>query len=156
MNDFAFYWKNFARENKRGDWPCKAWYSPSDAITKKIEAGDRVWLFTSGEACGLPEARAGFLVEVFFLKKAIKNTGEDKEYPTNQYHFLLVADPDKIVKVEPPLNVDAIVRPSGHDADEPIGKLLTNPRQLKTEAVDGLLAALKEHRAALAPTVVGA
>jgi hypothetical protein len=146
MADFCFYWKHFARENKRGDWPAKAWYSNDDRLAKQIAPGDRVWLLTSGEACGQPELKAAYLVEVFAVQKAIRNTGEDKEYPTNEFHFLLVAEPDKVVKIDPPLLVDAIVRSAETGKDEPIGRYLQKPRKVPVEWLPLLEAELKTQR----------
>jgi hypothetical protein len=147
MSDFAFYWKNFAREAKAGDWPVAAWYSNDDHVTKNMNPGDRVWLFTAGDACHLPEAKAAYLVEVFRVQKSIKNSDEDKAYPAREFHFMLVAKPDGVHKIDPPLLVDAIMRPEGHSPEEHIGQLLQKPRKLKEEVVAKLRDTLKAERA---------
>ncbi len=146
MADYGFYWKNFAKDAKRGDWPVKAWYSNDDQLAKRMEAGDRIWLFTSGDACGQTEAKAGYLAEILFIQKVIKNPGEDREYPTGQFHYLIIAEPERAYKIDPPLLADALIRPEGHGKDEPIGRLMQKPRKLQDAARVKLQELLKAER----------
>jgi len=117
--------------------------------------GDRVWLFTGGDACNQPEKKAGYLVEVFILKKALRNPGEDRAYPANEFHFFLVAEPAKAWKVDPPLLVDEILRGPERLRDEHIGRLLQSPRTLKDDVLTKLKDALAAHRPALASLILG-
>jgi hypothetical protein len=94
----------------------------------------------------MPQDKYPYIVHVFALKKTIKNTGEDKEYPTNAFHFLLVAVPAKVVKIDPPLNVDRLVRPENHDVNEPFALVLKQPRLLRDDQVKGLLEQLERER----------
>jgi hypothetical protein len=155
MADYCFYWRHFARERKRGDWPAKAWYSNDDQLAKRIAAGDRVWLLSSGEACGQAELKSAYLVEVFAVQKAIRNAGEDKEYPTNEFHYLLVAQPEAVHKIDPPLLVDAIVRGENQPKEEPIGRFLQKPRKMPEEWLAKLQAELTEKRPEAAKLIFG-
>jgi hypothetical protein len=155
MADYVFYWKHFAKDRKRGDWPVGAWYSNDDSLAKKLAAGDRLWYVAGGDTCGQPEHRAAYLAQVLLVQKVIRNPGEDREYPTNQFHYMIVVDPEKRAKLDPPVLADDQLRPPGHDKSEPIGQLMQRPRKLSEETVAALRTLLEASHPDAAKLVSG-
>ena len=94
-------------------------------------------------------------MQVFQVQKIIRNPGEDREYSSNQFHYLIVAEPEAVYKIDPPCLVDGIFRGEGKSAALPIGQLLQRPRSLQEETSARLREVLKTTHAELAAKAFG-
>jgi hypothetical protein len=154
MADFGIYWKNFARERRQGDWPCTRWFTNSDPLGRAAP-GDRLWLITSGERCGMAEGSLGYLVEVLVVRSVANNTESDSDYPPADYAFAVHGDPARCLVVDPPLLIDRLIRRASSNPELPIGTVHQGPWRLKGEVVATLLDQLQQERPNLYQTLCG-
>ncbi len=143
MADFGIYWKNFAKEGEQGDWPCLGWFTNSERLARQIQAGDRLWLFTTGDACDMPESKMGYLVQLFVVESVAGNPGSNHEYPPTDFAFFIRGSKAGCIKVDPPLLVDTIIREPGTNTDLSIGKVRQSPWKMKEEMASALRSLLK-------------
>ena len=140
MADFGIYWKNFARERQQGDWPCTRWFTNSARLGRHLSPEDRLWLFTSGDACAMPESKLGYLVEIFIVQEVGKNPGTNAAYPPADFKYAIQGDPARCVAVGPPLLVDRLIREDESEARLSIGTARQGPWRLK----EGMAATLED------------
>jgi len=130
MANLAVYWRNFDKESSRGDWPCTRWFSNRERLVSKLANGDRLWLFTSGDKAGRSEINSGYLVEVFVVDRVSENAEGASNYAPEEFGYVIHGDALRCEKVDPPLLIDEIIRPAGHEVSEPIGRLRQGPWRL--------------------------
>ncbi len=143
MPDFGFYWKNFAKDS---DWPCARYFSGAERVVGKISRQDHVWLFASGDTCGMSEGNSGYLVQVFVVGSVGPNPGDNPEYRVETFPQSIDADPNRCVAVDPPLLVDEIVRGTQGDRHLHIGRVRQKPWRLSEDMVGKLRQLLNNER----------
>jgi hypothetical protein len=160
MRDYCIYCKNFANDCDRYGYdsskPLFDWRSDSTRLYDAVRPGDWFWFFTNGTACGMPEGTAGYLVNLFAVKSKERNRGDDEPYAPPDFRSTIWAEPSQCFWVDPPLLVDAIIRPAGHAASRHIGNLLQGPRAMGEDTVSRLNRALQRERVVLYTTVAEA
>jgi hypothetical protein len=153
MADFCIYWRNFAKDCDAYGFgrskPLFDWRTSSTSLYDAVRSGDWLWFFACGEACGAPERTAGYLVELFSVREREPNRGDDTPYNPEDFRYTIWADKALCFWVEPPLLVDAIIRPGGQPTSRHIGNLLQGPRRLKEEMVVRLEKVLRHERSTL-------
>ena len=139
MSDFAIYWKNYSQDIRNCAFgpsnPLADWRSNSDRLHKQLKLGARLWFFAAGESCNGNIGTAAYLVNVFRVREVVDNSGDDPEYPTEEFRYTIWSEPDGCVWISPPAMADQIVRPAGHQIEVHIGKLMQGPRRLPEEKV---------------------
>lgn len=136
---FASFWKCF--DEPIEPLTVKIWRIKKGSRLANAIADDALWLFTSGRKCKsklndseLPAIvgdELAYLAEVFTVKQVI----QDK---VGEYDLCVRGLPKRCLRVNPPLLIDDIVRPGGHESDEPIGSLRQGAWRLKDEMADQL------------------
>jgi hypothetical protein len=148
MPDFGIYWKNFAKESKQGDWPCSHWFTNSERLRKAV-SGDHFWLFTSGDTCDMTESKMGYLVEIFTVQDTISNSGNNSDYPSQDFGYVVNGDCTRCLEVEPPLLVDPIIREKETGPEIPIGRVRQGPWKMKEEMASNLKDFIRNERAGI-------
>jgi hypothetical protein len=138
MTDLLIYWRDY-RRNVAED-RVHGWYSNS-RLLGGLQAGDRLWMVTSGTNVGSELKQAGFLVGIWTIKRVVENAGDDEVYPRASYRFFAIADQNESLIFEEPVLVDHILRPAGRDKSASIGRFLQGPRKLTGEKLRLLRAA---------------
>ncbi len=137
MTNILIYWRDYKR-----NLPEQAFRWHSNArLLGKLEAGDRLWMVTSGANVRHEVKQAGFLVAIWNVKEVIANPGDDPAYLNEDYRFRIVVDDTESITFEEPVLVDHILRPPGRDPAVSIGRFLQGPRKLTDEKVRLLRAA---------------
>jgi hypothetical protein len=141
VTHWGAYWKFFGREDE--PWPVDHWRIGAGSRLAQAEPGDRLWLFTSGQRCRLPEfpgQELGYLVEIMEIG------GIEGERTKGRFAFRIRAKQDRHVAVRPGLLVDEYVRPARSDRAAPIGSLWQGARKLSEQAVSGMIEKLRQER----------
>ena len=153
MRDFRIYWKNYAVDCNNFGFgiarPLIDWRTSATRFFEAVQPGDWLWFFTSGQACDMPATTAGYLVHLFCVERKEPNKGDDTHYPTEEFRYAIWAATDRCFWLDPPLLVDAIIRPGEHPADRHIGQLIQGPQAMKDAAVAMLEKALQRDRSEL-------
>ena len=139
--DFGVYWAYFKRDTK-DEWPVTTWLTNSSLLSK-AEAGDRLWLFTSGANAGMSEEQAGYLVEIFTVAE-VQGGAYESDYPVPQFGHRLIADRSRTVAVDPPILVDDLFRSPQHEVTLSAGNFLQAPRKLKQELLVSLVQRVRD------------
>ena len=136
MADILLYWRDFKQDWVRQFAGEYAYFWHSNArILINLQAGDRLWLVTSGKNIGHEVQQTGFLVGIWQVREVITNPGDDPTYPKTDYRYRVVADPTASMTFEEPVLVDHILRPARRDKTVSIGRFLQGPRKLKDETI---------------------
>ena len=145
MTDLLVYWRDYQRNVAAADLhtPLRRWHSSSRYFAA-LEAGNRLWLVTSGDGLGLLPRHAAFLVGVWRIERLCENPGDDPAYPTDRYRYRALATDSTVPAARLPVCVDEIVRPRGSAEQVPIGRLLQGPRRLSAETIARLEAVLTD------------
>jgi len=141
MTHWGVYWKFFGRDDE--SWPVDYWLIGAGSRLVRAEAGDRLWLFTSGKLCREPSegvAHLGYLVQAFEVDHLSQFTEDER------FAWKVHGRPQRCVAIRPPLNVDDLIRPKGSEPETPIGYLWQGARKLAGDLVDALLAGLQAER----------
>ena len=141
MTHWGAYWKFFGREDE--PWPVNHWRIGAGSRLAKAEPGDRLWLFTSGQRCRLPEMpgqKLGYLVEIMEIGSVGNDSADER------FALLIKGRPDRCVAVRPGLLVDEFMRPAKSDRQAPIGSLWQGARKLSEQAVSGMIEKLRQER----------
>jgi hypothetical protein len=141
---FASFWKFFDDEDEPltvDGWRIKGGSGLAGAI-----AGDLLWLFPSGLKCmsKLDEDEwpadvvetAAYLAEVFTVRRVVPE-------PVGDFELCVEGVPERCFSLTPPIPIDDIVRPPGHEPDVPIGSLRQGAWRLKDEMADQLCVRLR-------------
>jgi hypothetical protein len=92
-------------------------------------------MVTSGKSLGRDDANAGYLVAVWPVAHVIQNPGDDPDYPARKYqHRVLINDVDAM-HLDPPVQVDHVIRAADADKAASVGRFLRGPRRLSDEKV---------------------
>jgi len=136
MTDILLYWRDY-RRNWADQFAGGCLYYWHTNATKMLElnAGDRLWLVTSGKSIGHEAEQAGFLVGIWQVREVFDNPADDPVYPPDAYKYRIVADPTASVMFDEPIPVDHLLRPTGADKAVSIGRFLQGPRKLREEKV---------------------
>jgi hypothetical protein len=137
MTDVLIYWRDYCKNATHPVWH---WHSNSRLLSER-QAGDALWFVTSGRNLGLEPEQAGFLVAFWPVQEVVANPGDEPAYPSEGYHYRVVADVGEWIQFDEPILVDHILRPEGRDKAVPIGLFLQGPRKLKDQTVRLLRAA---------------
>lgn len=142
---FASFWKCF--DERTEPLTVKIWRIKKGSRLADAIEGDALWLFTSGGKCRIKlrekewpadvDDNLAYLAELFTVKELIP----DK---VGEFDLRVQGVADRCVRVRPPLLVDDIVRPAGHEADEPIGSLRQGAWRLRDEMADQLCLRLRQ------------
>lgn len=147
MADFAIYWKNYVKDCKNSDNSMLTeWFTNADRVIKTIQPNDRIWFFTSGDACGMSDTRKAYLVEVFIVLGTGPNPGQDGDYPPGDFHYAIQGDPNRCLVVNPPLLIDNLIRPGGDNDESHIGQVRQSPVKLKSDVAFQLETFLRNNR----------
>jgi hypothetical protein len=142
MADFAIYWKNLAKDCERygygPDKPLFDWRTNSERLFRQLGRGGRLWFIASGTTCGAAESTSAYLVNAYRVDRVETNTGDDPIYPPDEFRYTVWADRATCRWMDPPLLIDALLRPAGRKADRHIGNSLQAPRRLGDEALANL------------------
>jgi hypothetical protein len=142
MSDVLIYWRDYKQNWARQFAGDRGWYWHSNArMVGGLQAGDRLWIVTSGKNLRHEVGQAGFLVAVWQVRQVIDNPGEDPAYPREEYGSRLIGDPSASIVFDEPVLVDHIVRPHGRDTAVSIGRYLQGPRRLNADKVKMLRSA---------------
>ena len=134
MADLLIYWRDYAANSVyqfTGDRPF-IWHSSAKCVAE-LQAGDRMWMVTSGKGLHEDAEQAAFLVGVWAVREVIDNPNDDPGYPTDDYRKRVAADPSASVMLTDPVPVDHILRPEGRDRAVSLGRFLQGPRVLSVE-----------------------
>ncbi len=148
MTDFGVYWPFFSKRDE--PWPVGGWRIGSGSRLADLEAGDRLWLFTSGTKCkrkleGVEFARDAIAENAAFLAQ-ILTVASIKPDHEGGFDLVINADVQRSPKVFPPLLIDHLVRPEGADATVPIGTFRRAPWKLRPNTVDLMKRLLRQER----------
>jgi hypothetical protein len=142
MTDVLLYWRDYEPNWMKQFAAQRAWHWHSNAkVLGSLERGDHLWLIASGKSLKDEAERAGFLVAIWKVTKAVTNPGNDPAYPIADYAYRVLADEDGSVVFEHPIPVDHLLRPLGRDKSVGIGRFLQGPRKLSDEKLRLLKAA---------------
>lgn len=136
MKDILFYWRDFRKNwvQKLAEDYAYYWHTNARKMLE-LEAGDKLWLVTSGKNIGNGLKQAGFLVGVWQVREVIRNPGNDQAYSRNDYKYRIIAEPTASIMFDEPIAVDNILRPLGRNKNVSIGRYLQGPRILKDARV---------------------
>lgn len=142
MADVLIYWRDYRQNWARQFAGERASYWHSGAkMLGDLEAGDHLWLVTSGASLRHDARHAAFLVAIWRVHQVVGNPGDDPAYPQENYRFRIVADDEESISFSEPVLVDHILRPEGQDKAVPIGRFLQGPRKLNEQKRRSLRAA---------------
>lgn len=138
MTHFASFWKWFDEDEESTLVTC--WRIRAHSRLADAENGDILWLFTSGVKCKkkldegeLPasgvEDHQAYLTEVFTVQRIIPEVEGD-------FQLLVEGTRGRCVRLCPPIPIDDIVRPDGHERDIPIGSLRQGAWRLRAEMAE--------------------
>ena len=127
MTDVLVYWPDYRRDTVT-DEP-RRWHS-NHRVFADLLPGDRLWVVTSGKSLGLENASAGYLVAVWPVAQVVENPGDDPLYPARKYQHRVLVNETEAIPLDPPVDVDHIIRGEGYDQRIPIGRFLRGPRRL--------------------------
>lgn len=141
---FASHWKCF--DEYIEPLTVTIWRIKGGSRLASAIPGDILWLFPSGLKCmrKLDEdewpvdvaENAAYLAEVFTVQRVVP---EKVEY----YDLCVEGTPERCIRLNPPILVDDIVRPPGHELDVPIGSLRQGAWRLRDEMADQLCCRLR-------------
>jgi len=151
VTHLASYWQFFDSPDESPVVMC--WRIRSHSRLADAEKGDILWLFTSGIKCkkkldedNLPdgdvEDNQAYLIEVFTVQCIVPEV-------EGQFKLLVEGARGKCVGLCPPILIDDIVRPDGHERDTPIGSLRQGAWRLRAEMAESL----EERRRRESPSV---
>jgi hypothetical protein len=138
MTDVLVFWRDYRKNTAKRD--ALRWHSKA-RILGELLPGDRLWLVTSGQALKHEAEQAGFLVAVWQVAQVQLNPDDDPAYPAEDYQYRVTANEVESITFDMPVPVDHILRPSGRDKANSIGRFLQGPRKLTDEKVRLLRAA---------------
>jgi hypothetical protein len=142
MTDVLLYWRDYKRNWLKQFVGERLYYWHSSArILGDLQAGDHLWMVTSGDNVGHEVKQAGFLVAIWTVEDAFPNAGDDPAYSRDKYRFRITADPSESIVFAEPVLVDHILRPPGRDRAVSIGRFLQGPRKLDEQKLRLLRAA---------------
>ncbi len=138
MADYLIYWPNYRQDRKRyelgPDNPLVDWRTSQERLHRSFQSGDRFWFITAGNSFGGDVPTAAYLVNMFVAGEMRANSGDDPNYPGNEFRYTVLAADNSARWIDPPILVDELVRPDGHVAEEHIGILLQGgPRRLNDD-----------------------
>lgn len=136
MLDVLMYWRDYRlnwADQSASDYPYY-WHTNAKKMLE-LNAGDRLWLVTSGKNINYEAEQAGFLVGIWQVREVVENPADDPVYPPDVYNYRIVADPTASVMFDDPVAVDHILRPPGRDKAVSIGRFLQGPRRLREDKV---------------------
>jgi hypothetical protein len=142
VTDILIYWRDYKENWIRqfaGDRE-HLWHSNA-RLLGNLQSGDHLWMVTSGKSIRHDAEQSGFLVAVWQVKEVVHNPDDDPAYPSEEYRYRLVADPDQSISFSDPVSVDHILRPMGRDQAISIGRFLQGPRKLDQQKLRLLKAA---------------
>lgn len=149
MPDWAIYWRDYANESGFTGKPVVGWFTHREWFVRRLRAGDRLWLFVAGEACGdLEHPYRGYVAQLLVVDKTREALAAKPETDTRQEYEIL-GQGTRCVLVRPPLLADAILRQPESKLNKHIGVARQTPFALSEVQAARLLAMLLEH----APTV---
>ena len=138
MADFAVYWPDYLDESGDHGEPAVGWWFSRESIVKRLQNGDRFWLFVAGDAvAGSTEPNRAYLAQLMGVSGWCDNPDHDPTAPGSP-RFEVTGDESRCVLVEPPLLIDHLLRKSADDLRH-IGMLRQTPAELTSERVADLL-----------------
>ncbi len=148
MADFGVYWPFFSKRDE--DWPVDGWRIGSGSRLADLEAGDRLWLFTSGQKCKKKLEGVGFSCDertecAAFLVQVL-SVDNIEPAQVDRFGLLIHANVKQSPRVFPPLLVDHLFRPEGADTGVPIGTFRQAPWKLRENTVALLKELLRRER----------
>ena len=134
--DVLFYWRDYKQnwEEQFAEEYTYYWHTNARKMLE-LEAGDKLWLVTSGKNIDHEAEQAGFLVAVWQVREVIENPGDDPVYTSSDYRYRIIAEPTASIMFDEPISVDYILRPLGRDKAVSIGRYLQGARILRDEKV---------------------
>lgn len=136
MVDILLYWRDYVKNwvnEVNNEYPYY-WHTNARKMLE-LNAGDRLWLVTSGKNIDHKAEQAGFLVGIWQVREVVENPADDPAYPVNTYKYRIIADPTASVMFDESILVDHILRPAGKDKAVSIGRFLQGPRRLREKKV---------------------
>ena len=144
MTNVLLFWKNYASDLKRhGEEALSSWHSNS-GIVGKLQEGDQIWLVSSGKILKLQPESAGFLIAIVQVVRVEGNRMDAGSYSSENFKYRVIFDQEKTRLLEPPINIDEILRPADRDETIPIGRFLQGPRKIKDERLTAIEKQIRE------------
>ena len=131
MTDVLLYWRDY-RKNWKTQFSgsgAPPWHTKAKLLGD-LDAGDHLWIVTSGKLVEQSAEQDGFLVAIWTVDRAIENPGDDPAYPRHDYRYRILVDTDESISFSDPVPVDHILRPAGRDKAVSIGRFLQSPQKL--------------------------
>jgi hypothetical protein len=149
MNDFAIYWRDFAVESGANGKPATGWATSREWLVDRIKPGDRVWLFTGGDSCGMPEPQLAYLAAIFFVEGTGHHPRFDPSLPRRSPRYRITADKARSYLIAPLLLIDDVLRQAKYSKDRHIGEVRQTPWQLSWTEIGELRSRLHKQRSEL-------
>ena len=142
MADLLIYWRDYQQNWIRQFAGHRAhhWHSNAQVIGT-LQAGDHLWLVTSGKCIRHEVEQAGFLLAIWQVKKVVENPDDDPAYPQEDYRYRIIANREESINLDEPVLVDHILRPARASKAVSIGRFLQGPRKLNDQTLRLLRAA---------------
>jgi hypothetical protein len=154
MADYALYWKNFVKDQRGGPGLDLRRYTSDESLFKKLKIGDRLWLYTSGAACGEAHRYLGYLVQIATVQAMRRNSGDSPDYPSSEFRFVIECDPQRSQFLDRPLLIDAVLFPDlEENRDLPVGIRHQRTASISDDRLAGVLDHLRRERGELHRTV---
>jgi hypothetical protein len=144
MADWGLYWPQYLEESGVTGKPLTGWPTGREWFAKRLQRGDRLWLFVGGDMCGDKQApHRAYLTQLFVVADWVKLDPADPG-PRKGAKCLIRGIDDRCVLLQPPLEVDEAFRDPGKDPRQSIANARPAPFELTASQVELLLAAVQE------------
>ena len=143
MADWAIYWRNYRSESREHGEPIINWLTSRDWLVNRMRRGDRIWLFTGGDACGDEDAPYRGYVAQLLVVDGWGNYEEHEPGVPGSPQYRIDGIEDRCILVQPPGLVDSIFRQPGKDPELHIGTARQSPFEMDGAQVAELLTLLR-------------
>jgi hypothetical protein len=146
MADNALYWPNYLGESGADGEPVTSWYTSREHVVKRLRRGDRLWLFVAGDAIeDAEDSHRAYVAQLMVVDEWRDNPDYDPDVKGSS-RFVIIANEDRCILVQPPLLVDHIFRQSSAGPEHHIGLIRQTPFVLDGSQEGEMLGLLREHR----------